>query len=86
MLRFARVAVFGGDTGRLDPIRDLRLREMIPFAVLLLLVLSIGVAPAPLMDKVQGIAAGVSGLAVAAAPTQGSRQAAVATSEGAHAR
>ena len=65
MLRFARVAVFGGETGEATPWRDLRLREMAPFAVLLIVVVCIGVAPAPLIDKVQDVASGVSRLAVA---------------------
>ena len=56
MLRFARVAVFGGETGEATPWRDLRLREAAPFAVLLIVVVWIGVAPASLIDKVQGVA------------------------------
>jgi NADH-quinone oxidoreductase subunit M len=86
MLRFARVAVFGGDTGELNPFRDLDLREMTPYAVLLVLILWIGVAPASLMEKVQGVASGVSGLALASSPVEGPRQAAVATNGSAHAR
>jgi NADH-quinone oxidoreductase subunit M len=56
MLRFARVAVFAGDGGDGSPVRDLRLREMAPLAVLLVPILWIGVAPAPLMEKAQGVA------------------------------
>jgi NADH-quinone oxidoreductase subunit M len=71
MLRFARVAVFGGDTGERSNVRDLRLGEMAPFAPLLLLVLWIGIAPATLMKKVQGVASGVSGLAAVQTSAQG---------------
>ena len=56
MLRFARVAVFGGETGKATPWRDLRLRELVPFAALLIVVVWIGVAPASLIDKVQDVA------------------------------
>ena len=86
MLRFARVALFGGDTGRLDPIRDLGVRETTPFAVLLLLVLWIGVAPASLMERVQGVASGISGLVLASTPSRAPQQAAVATNGDEHAR
>ena len=34
--------------------RDMRLAEVAPFALLLTIVLWIGVAPAPLMEKVNG--------------------------------
>ena len=86
MLRFARVALFGGDTGRLDPIRDLGVRETTPFAVLLLLVFWIGVAPASLMERVQGVASGVSGLVLASTASRTPQQAAVATNGDEHAR
>jgi len=71
MLRFARVVVFGGDTGERRTVPDLRIGETAPFAVLLLLVLWIGIAPAWLMEKVQAVASGVSGLAVARTSARG---------------
>jgi hypothetical protein len=55
---------------------------MAPFAPLLLLVLWIGIAPSPLMQKVQGVASAVSGLA--AAPASADR--ALAATGSSHAR
>jgi NADH-quinone oxidoreductase subunit M len=86
MLRFARVAVFGGDAAQHRPFADLEGRQMAPFAALLLVVLWIGIAPASLMGKVQGVTSRVSGLALAPAAIQAPRQASVATSGGTYAR
>jgi len=86
MLRFARAAVFGGDTGQQTPVRDLRLGEMAPIALLVLVVLWLGVAPAALMQKVQRLASAISELAVAAAPAQGPPRAALAANRGEHGR
>ena len=95
MLRFARALVFGGDTGEHNYVGDLRLAQMVPFAALLIVVLGVGIAPAALMKKVQDIASGVSGLAVAAtsadrtaarAPGHGPPERALATAGSAHAR
>jgi NADH-quinone oxidoreductase subunit M len=51
MLQFARSLVFD-DSARPDPLPDLRARELLALAPLLLLILWIGVRPAVWMDKV----------------------------------
>jgi NADH-quinone oxidoreductase subunit M len=84
MLRFARAAVFGGEAGEWTAFADLRLRETVPYAALLAVVLWIGVAPASLMARVEGIASGISELALAHGTA--SRQAALATEGSPHAR
>jgi NADH-quinone oxidoreductase subunit M len=79
MLRFARVALFGGADGRRTPWRDLGLRETAPFVLLLLVVLWIGVAPASLMEKVQGVASAIPArVLVQASPRLAERTAFVA--------
>lgn len=50
MLRFARRVLFGKDA---VTISDLNLREIIAFTPLLLLIISVGIAPAPYMSKVE---------------------------------
>jgi NADH-quinone oxidoreductase subunit M len=75
MLRFARVLVFGDAAKPLAPLPDLRLREGLALAPLLLLILWIGVAPGGLMAKVEGAVAQVvrpldARPAIAAATTQ----------------
>jgi NADH-quinone oxidoreductase subunit M len=55
MLRFARVILFGKADGETN-FRDLDLREALAFMPLLLLILWIGVWPAPFMDRAQGAA------------------------------
>jgi len=52
MLQFARAILFDKAQGA-QPVRDLRLAELLPFAVPLALILWIGIAPAMLMSKVQ---------------------------------
>jgi NADH-quinone oxidoreductase subunit M len=94
MFRFARVVLFGGDTGERNEVRDLRLSEVAPYSALLLLVLWIGIAPGWLMQKVQGVASGVSELAVARAsmaavaraPAHGPQERVLAADRSAHAR
>jgi NADH-quinone oxidoreductase subunit M len=84
MLRFARVAVFGGEAGEWTDFDDLRLRETVPYAALLAVVLWIGVAPASLMARVEGIASGISELALVHGSM--SRQASLAAERSPHAR
>jgi NADH-quinone oxidoreductase subunit M len=86
MLRFARVVVFGGATGERTPWRDVRLRDMAPFAALLLVVAWVGVVPASLMDKVQDVASRLPRIATAQAPTEVSTRAALAADRSVHAR
>jgi NADH-quinone oxidoreductase subunit M len=86
MLRFARAVLFGGDSGATTPVRDLRLTQIAPVVPLLLVVLWIGVAPAPLMKKVQAVASGVAELSRAHATPKERRQAALTTQDGDRAR
>lgn len=58
MLRFARMLVFGGASGQ-PPLPDLSLREAAALAPLLLVVLAVGVRPAPLMAKVEPAVAAI---------------------------
>jgi NADH-quinone oxidoreductase subunit M len=53
MLRFARAILYGKVSGT-DKIQDLNPREALAFLPLLLLIIWIGVYPAPIMGKVQG--------------------------------
>ena len=53
MLRFARVILYG-KTGNISTLEDLNPREALAFLPLLLLILWIGIYPAPIMGKVQG--------------------------------
>jgi NADH-quinone oxidoreductase subunit M len=56
MLQFARSLVFD-DSARPDPLPDLRVRELLALAPLLLLIVWIGVRPAAWMDKVDATVA-----------------------------
>jgi NADH-quinone oxidoreductase subunit M len=65
MLRFARALVFG-DAGKGGaPLPDLKTREVLALAPLLLLIALIGVWPAPLMSKVEPAVAQLAGLGAA---------------------
>jgi NADH-quinone oxidoreductase subunit M len=86
MLRFARVAVFGGTTGERTPWTDLRLGDTAPFAVLLAVVLWVGVAPASLMERVQDVASRMPKVALAPAWPEMPARAALAASRSEHAR
>src|SRR5262245_58210275 len=55
MLRFARAILFDQRDGA-PSVRDLNLGEMAPLAAPLLLILWVGIAPATIMSKVQGVA------------------------------
>jgi NADH-quinone oxidoreductase subunit M len=66
MLRFARMLVFGAPGGARLP--DLNAREAAAFAPLLLLILWIGVWPAPLMTKVQNAVSHLASFSVGPAP------------------
>lgn len=68
MLRFARMLVFGAPGGARLP--DLNTREAVAFAPLLLLILWIGVWPAPLMTKVQNAVSHLASFSVAPVPAQ----------------
>jgi NADH-quinone oxidoreductase subunit M len=75
MLRFARMLVFGTPGGARLP--DLNPREAVAFAPLLLLVLWIGIWPAPLMTKVQNAVSHLASFSVGPAPAQTTPQIAV---------
>jgi NADH-quinone oxidoreductase subunit M len=66
MLRFARVILFGKAGGGRS-FRDLDLRETLAFVPLLLLILWIGVWPAPFMGKAQGAVTEIADRAAGAA-------------------
>ena len=68
--------------GKATPWRDLRLRELAPFAVLLIVVVWIGVAPGSLIDKVQDVASSTPRSALA----HPLPQAALAATRSEHAR
>lgn len=82
MLRFARLLVFGTPgAGRLP---DLTGREAAAFAPLLLLILWIGIWPAPLMTKVQSAVSHLAGFSVGPAPAQAAPR--IAVDRGVHGR
>jgi NADH-quinone oxidoreductase subunit M len=59
MLRFARSILFR-QGARASPPSDLRVREIVPLLAPLLLILWLGITPAPVMSKVQDVVSRLS--------------------------
>jgi NADH-quinone oxidoreductase subunit M len=85
MLRFARALLFGKNADPL-PVHDIGLRESLPLIALLLVVLWVGIAPAPIMSKVQNIVSQLARINRPEAPPLSFLAPAIATGGSTHGR